>query len=535
MNTKLYKITDTRLQKYEIKEIAGFIKKGEAVAIPTETVYGIAADCFNEAAVDKIYEAKGRPSDNPLIVHIAEREELSSLVTHIPEKVKLLTEKYWPGPLTIILPKKDCVPDKVSGGLDTVAVRMPSHDVARAIIREAGAPLAAPSANISGFPSPTSACYVIDDMMGRLPAIVDGGDCDIGIESTVITFAEEIPVLLRPGAVTYEQLTEILGEVKIHSAVLNPLGENTTASSPGMKYKHYSPDAKLIIIDGNKDEFITFIKNNPHFADYALCFEGEEKDIPLPTVTFGREDDPFTQAKRLFDAFRELDENNAKKVLVRSPSREGVGLGVCNRLYRAAGFSFLSSDEGIIIGLTGQSGSGKSTVCTYLEKSGCVIIDADKIAKGITEKGSRTLKKLSIAFGDDIINEEGELDRRLLAKRAFSDMENKRLLDSITHPEIVRLCEEKALKETSEGKCVIIDAPLLFTSGLNKICHKTVKVTAPEEVRLERILRRDKISEEEALLRFSKQYEEDRMSEKADIIIKNYPPYILEEEITKII
>jgi len=535
METKFYKITDAENQQKEIDEIAALLKSGEAVAIPTETVYGIAADCFNENAVAKIFKAKGRPSDNPLIVHISDIEQIYTLVKEVPEKALRLMEKYWPGPLTVILPKKDSVPDKVSGGLSTVAVRMPSHPAAKAIIDAAGVPLAAPSANISGFPSPTSVTYVKDDMNGRLPAIVDGGDCDIGIESTVITLAENPPVLLRPGAVTLEQLREVLGNVSVHSAVLNPLENGKEAASPGMKYKHYSPTADLTVFKGSKDEFVEFIKKYPSFADHAMCFEGEEKDIPLPCVTFGKENDPFSQAKRLFDALRELDGMGAKKVLVRSPSEEGVGLGICNRLYRAAGFSSISSREGIIIGITGGSGSGKSEICSRMREKGCVIIDADEIAKGITKKGSSVLGKLADAFGHDIINEDGELNRRLLASRAFRDFESKRLIDSITHPEIVEICKKTALEETNKGKCVIIDAPLLFTSGLYSICNKTVKVYAPENIRIERLLARDGITREEILLRFSKQTEEEKASEAADVIINNYPPYKLEEEISKII
>ncbi len=535
METKIYSITDVTAQKNEIEEIASLIKQGEAVAIPTETVYGIAADSFNEKAVAKIFEAKGRPSDNPLIVHISDINQIYSLVKEVPEKAKELFNRYWPGPLTVILPKKDCVPDKVSGGLTTVAVRMPSHPVAKAIIDAAGVPLAAPSANISGFPSPTSVTYVIDDMTGRLPAIVGGGDCDIGIESTVITLASDPPVLLRPGAVTYEQLKEILGEVIIHDAVLNPLKEGKTAASPGMKYKHYSPTARLTVFDGSKDEFIEFINKYPSFADHVLCFEGEEDCFSLPSVTFGKEDDPFSQAKRLFDAFRELDIMGAKKVLVRSPSKEGVGLGVCNRLYRAAGFSSIKAGEGIIIGLTGESGSGKSTVCEELEKKGCVTVDADKIARGITEKGSPVLKKLAASFGEDILNSDGSLNRRLLASRAFRDDESKQLLDSITHPEITLICKKQAEEATKNGKCVIIDAPLLFTSGLHTLCHKTVKVTAPEEIRLERLLKRDNITKEEILLRFSKQKDEAEKAKAADIIINNFPPHNITDEINKII
>lgn len=533
MNTRLYSISDTEKQKKEIEEIAALIKSGEAVAIPTETVYGIAADCFNESAVEKIYIAKGRPSDNPLIVHISHFDEIYSLVEEIPEKAKRLCEKYWPGPLTVILPKKSTVSDRVSGGLPTVAVRMPSHPVARAIIEASGTPLAAPSANISGFPSPTSFSYVKDDMCGRLPAIVDGGDCDFGIESTVITLAEEKPVLLRPGAVTLSQLEEILGEVELHGAILEPLKSDEQASSPGMKYKHYSPTASLTVLDGTKEEFIGFIKNNPHFADYCLCFEGEEDEIPLPSVTFGTENDPFSQAKRLFDAFRELDEKGAKKVLVRSPSREGVGLGVCNRLYRAAGFRFISPEKGIITGITGGSGSGKTRVCEILKDRGFVIIDADKIARSITEKGSPVTEKLASAFGDDIVLADGNIDRRLLASRAFISDDTKRLLDSITLTEIVSICKEKALNETEKGRNVIIDAPLLFTSGLWSICHRTVKIYAPLEIRLERILGRDGISREEALKRFARQTDEDRESGAADIVINNYPPYDITEEINK--
>ena len=222
-------------------------------------------------------------------------------------------------------------------------------------------------------------------------------------------------------------------------------------------------------------------------------------------------------------------------MLVRSPSKEGVGLGVCNRLYRAAGFNFLSPGEGLIIGITGESGSGKSTVCERLREKGFVIIDADKIARSITEKGSPVLGKLAEAFGNDIIKDDGSLDRRLLASRAFSDYESKNRLDSITHPEIVFLCEKKASDETKNGNNVIIDAPLLFTSGLWKICRKTVKVYAPEDVRLERILKRDNITKEEALLRFSKQTAESEASESADVIINNYEPYNLDDEIQKII
>lgn len=533
MKTEIYKITNPETQTEEIKAVAKLLQDGEAVAIPTETVYGIAADCFNESAVAKIFEAKGRPSDNPLIVHISEFSQLYTLVKEVPDEAKELARRYWPGPLTIILPKKECVSDRVSGGLKTVAVRMPSHPVARAIISAAGVPLAAPSANISGFPSPTSPEYVIDDMDTRLPAIVDGGECDFGIESTVVSLAENPPVLLRPGAVTHAQLTEVLGEVKIHSAVLSPLDNNSKATSPGMKYKHYSPTAKLTVFDGNITQYVHYLKNHSEF-DYALCFEEEKDIVPVPSVTFGSADDPFSQAKRLFDSFRELDRMNAANVLVRSPSKEGVGLGVCNRLYRACGFNFIKAETGGITGISGGSGSGKSYVCKLLEKEGFVKVDADEISKSLTKKGSPVLEILASYFGEDIIK-DGELDRHLLAQRAFSSDEKRSILNKIMHPEIIKKCKEKAVSLSENGEKVLLDAPLLFTTGLDKICDITVRVYAPDDIRIKRITKRDNIPESDALLRLSGQKEEEAAAENADITLFNFPPYEIEKEILKLV
>ena len=530
MKTDYIVIKEPSLQAAEIERAAGYLKKGEIAAIPTETVYGLAANAFDENAVKKIFAAKGRPQDNPLIVHIAEKEELYSLARVVPPKALELADRYWPGPLTMILPKKDCVPDVVSAGLDTVAIRMPSHPTARAVIKAAGFPLAAPSANISGFPSPSCAEYVKDDMDGRIACIVDSGDCEYGIESTVVTLATNPPRLLRPGGITHAQLEAVLGKTDIDDAVLNPLKAGKTAASPGMKYKHYAPKARLSIVTGDFESFSEFVKKHKNEADFALVFEGEQDRLPLPCVCFGKEDDSLSQAHALFDALRELDALGAQKVFVRSPSREGVGLGVCNRLYRAAGFTFLSDRKGEITGITGPSGSGKSTVCDILRKKGAVIIDADKKARDICEKGSPVLEKLALAFGGDIILPNGTLDRRELASRAFENEKNTRLLTDITHPEIVSACLSDAEKFTDEGFDVIIDAPLLFSSGLDKICTRTVKVTAPEEIRLERVMKRDGISRNEALKRFAAQRQEDILSEKADIIISNCPPYDIKEE-----
>lgn len=320
-----------------LSESAKLIKSGEVVGIPTETVYGLAANALDENAVKKIYIAKGRPSDNPLIVHISDLSELSALVAEIPEKVKIMAEKFWPGPLTMIMKKSDIIPSTTSGGLDTVAVRMPQSEYARAIIKACGVPLAAPSANLSGSPSPTNAKYVYDDMNGRIPLIIDGGKSEIGVESTVITFATDIPTLLRPGGVTVEEIRDTIGEVQVDDAVLHELRDSEKASSPGMKYKHYAPKADITILKGSFEQFVEYTKGKDFFA---LVFEGEEKYFEN-AVTYGKPLDAVSEANRLFDALRELDEKGAKTVYARCPELSGVGLAVYNRLIRSAGFNII--------------------------------------------------------------------------------------------------------------------------------------------------------------------------------------------------
>lgn len=319
------------------KETARLINQGEVVGIPTETVYGLAANALNEDAVRKIYIAKGRPSDNPLIVHISEFSQINSLVREIPEKVKLMADAFWPGPLTMIMPKSSFVPSVTSGGLDTVAIRMPKSEAARELISACGVPLAAPSANLSGSPSPTNAKYVLDDMNGRIPLIIDGGACEIGVESTVITFATEPPRLLRPGGVTVEQIESVIGEIAVDEAVTHKLEDGKVAASPGMKYKHYAPKADITILKGSFEKFKNFVQDKDCFV---LCFEGEEKYFKN-AITYGREKDGLSEANRLFDALRELDEKGAKTVYARCPETNGVGLAVYNRLIRSAGFKIV--------------------------------------------------------------------------------------------------------------------------------------------------------------------------------------------------
>ena len=325
----------------DITKVASILKDGGVVAIPTETVYGLAGNALKGECVKKIYEAKGRPSDNPLIVHISDISQWAPLVKFIPETALALAEKFWPGPLTIILPKSDIIPKEISGGLDTVAVRMPSDKIARGIISKCGFPLAAPSANTSGKPSPTCASHVTEDLDGKIDAVVDSGECSVGIESTVITLATDIPRLLRPGGITPEMLTEVLGEIEIDDAVYNKLHEGAQAASPGMKYKHYSPDAKVLIVKGSFDNYKKYIEDTAEEGDVALCFEEEVEDLNIKCITYGRKDDPSSQAKNIFDALRKVDEEKARTVFARFPESDGIGLAVFNRLVRAAAFNII--------------------------------------------------------------------------------------------------------------------------------------------------------------------------------------------------
>lgn len=327
------------LNKNEIDIAADIIKKGGIVAMPTETVYGLAADALNGEAVAKIFKAKGRPMDNPLIVHISDIKQIDMLVAEFPNKAKKLAEKFWPGPLTIVLPKSDIIPDEVSAGLSTVAIRFPSHPVAHELIAKSS-PIAAPSANLSGSPSPTTVRHVLADMDGRIDAIIDGGDCEVGVESTVITLAENVPTLLRPGGVTLEQLRAEIGDVEVHPAVLKSLGKGMKASSPGMKYKHYSPKAEVILLRGSEQGFCEYIKANSDDKTAVLCYE-EEKDSFKNYIVLGKRDDEAAHAHRLFTCLREADEDGYTRVYAHCPREEGIGLAVYNRILRAAAFNVI--------------------------------------------------------------------------------------------------------------------------------------------------------------------------------------------------
>ncbi|MDL2232780.1 threonylcarbamoyl-AMP synthase [Ruminococcaceae bacterium OttesenSCG-928-L11] len=341
METKVAQVADLHADSRTIREAAQLLATGRLVVFPTETVYGIGANALDADAVAGIFAAKGRPQDNPLIAHVTALDDIFPLVADFPESARRLAEAFWPGPLTIILPKSDAVPLQTSGGLDTVAIRMPSHPVARAIIRQAGVPVAAPSANRSGGPSPTTAKHCIADLTGRVDMIVDGGECEVGLESTVLSLAGSVPRLLRPGAVTVSQLRKVLGEVEVDAAVTHQLEAGVAVRSPGLKYKHYAPKASMTLVHADKSRFHAFAEEKRGEAVWFLVFEEDlnaMKAMGANALAYGEEHSHSSQAKRLFSALRELDTAGAQTVYARAPSASGVGLAIYNRMLRAAGF-----------------------------------------------------------------------------------------------------------------------------------------------------------------------------------------------------
>ena len=337
MKTKLLKANDE-----SILLASKLLQDGEVVGVPTETVYGLAGDSRKPEAVKKIFEAKGRPQDNPLIVHISNLKMLDGIVKFVPDDAKILAEHFWPGPLTIIMPKGDAVCNETCAGLDSVGVRMPKNEIARKIIETSGVPFAAPSANISGKPSPTTAKDVFDDMNGRIPLIVDGGKSDAGVESTVVSVLENNPIILRPGVITKEMMENVLHKtVFIASEVTEGVKDDSKVRSPGMKYKHYAPNADITIIKANIDDFVKYVESHKTNSTFVLCFEGEEKLFSVNAISFGKIDNPETQAQNLFASLRKLDALNAKTVFARCPETTGVSLAVYNRLIRSAGFKII--------------------------------------------------------------------------------------------------------------------------------------------------------------------------------------------------
>lgn len=339
METEFLKITGEKTADEDIiARAAEVIKKGGLVAIPTETVYGLAGSALIPSSAEKIYSAKGRPADNPLIVHIAKPEDAET-IAYTTELYYKLAQKFMPGPLTVILKKKPIIPDTVTAGLDSVAIRCPSNPIAHRLIEVSAHPIAAPSANRSGIPSPTRAEHVREDMDGRIDMIVDGGECEIGLESTVVKLGGEVCTVLRPGAVTVDMLSSVCGKVAVSKAVTEPsLAGEGKPESPGMKYKHYAPSAEVILVDAPVEEFIDYVKKNAH-GHYGVLVSNEDGgDFMGGVMLFtGARGDAREASRRLFSLLRRADEMRLERVYAQLPPAEGEYLALYNRIVRAAG------------------------------------------------------------------------------------------------------------------------------------------------------------------------------------------------------
>ena len=343
MDTKIVKLCNKHSDKAVLQEAGQIIKNGGLVAFPTETVYGLGGDALNRESSGKVYEAKGRPSDNPLIVHICNMSDLEKIVKYVPEKVNRLAEAFWPGPLTIIMEKSDIVPKETTGGLSTVAVRMPSHPVALEFIKQAGGYVAAPSANLSGKPSPTKAKYVIEDMNGRIDMILEGDESEIGLESTIIDMTGEVPMILRPGYITVEMLEKVLGQVDMDKTILD-IHCTDRPKAPGMRYRHYAPKGQLTIVEGSQQKVTACINEWTEKKQEA----GEKVGIIATEETFscyygdsvksvGKRQDEDSIGKNLYRILREFDDEEVTVIYSESFSEYGMGQAIMNRLLKAAG------------------------------------------------------------------------------------------------------------------------------------------------------------------------------------------------------
>lgn len=339
MNTQL-------LNPNEIETAAAIIKSGGLVGIPTETVYGLGANGLNQLAVSHIFLAKGRPQDNPLILHIPDADWLERYCQNIPEEAWRLAKRFWPGPLTMILPRKPLVPDVVTAGLDTVGMRCPAHSMCRDIIAAAGVPVAAPSGNTSGRPSPTTARHMLDDMDGKIDAILDGGDCQVGVESTIVDLTCYPPRLLRPGGIPLEELLDLLPDIELDPAVVRQMAEGEKPRAPGMKYRHYAPRAPVTVVKGSPVRSAEYILD--HLTDSSwegvICFNEFAHWYPGYLVEqLGGAVDTWEQARRLFRALRAMDEAGVKHIWAQCPDDTGMGLAVVNRLSKASGFHIVDA------------------------------------------------------------------------------------------------------------------------------------------------------------------------------------------------
>ncbi len=346
LETKIIDINPNNIDMDKLRIASEVLKAGGTVAFPTETVYGLGANALDSTALKRIFQAKGRPSDNPLIVHISEKDSVNALVRDIPQKATILMEKFWPGPLTMVFRKSKIIPIIITAGLDTVAIRMPSHPIAKTLIQMSGVPVAAPSANLSGKPSPTQANHVIKDLNGKVDVIISGGNCSVGLESTVLDVTEEIPVILRPGGITLEMLQEVLGDVSVDKG-LEDIKE--TPRSPGMKYTHYSPKAEVVMVTGELEHIVNKVNNLKEEYEkekkVGIMATEETKDIYYDALvlSMGSRKNPQSIAENIFAILREFDEKSVDIIIVEGIEVRDIGYAVMNRLLKAAGYNVVKA------------------------------------------------------------------------------------------------------------------------------------------------------------------------------------------------
>ncbi|MBQ2061885.1 MAG: threonylcarbamoyl-AMP synthase [Oscillospiraceae bacterium] len=492
--------------KNAISEAAEILRRGGLLGIPTETVYGLGADGLNEDAVARIFEAKGRPQDNPLILHVPSSSWLERFCHDVPAVAYTLAERFWPGPLTMILPRRENVPLRTTGGLDTVGVRCPNHPLTLAIIEKAGVPVAAPSGNTSGRPSPTTARHMLEDMDGRIDGIVDGGPCAVGVESTIIDLTVTPPRLLRPGGLPLEALRDVLGEVAVDKAVTEKMGEGERPRAPGMKYRHYAPKAPVTVVTGAPRRSAAYIRDHLEEGDGVICFDEFGPLFANHIIhTLGPAADGPAHARHVFDALRAFDDTDVPRIFAQCPDMTGLDLAVGNRLKKAAGFHVVRAGEPIVIGLTGPTGAGKTSALLALERLGGVILDCDAIYHEMLRTDDSLRRYITDAFGD--VFDENGLNRQKLGAVVFADPSAMDRLNAIIFDVIPREVERR-IAET-DAPLVGIDAINLFESGMDRLCRRTVALLAPAETRLRRIMARDGISEEYARLRIASQKNDD--------------------------
>ena len=500
-----------------VRDAAAILRRGGLLGIPTETVYGLGADALNEDAVSRIFLAKGRPQDNPLIIHVPDASWLERYCRDVPPAAYQLAERFWPGPLTMILPRRDIVPLQTTGGLETVGVRCPNHPVTLAIIEAAGVPIAAPSGNTSGRPSPTTAAHMIEDMDGRIDGIVDGGPCTVGVESTIIDLTVTPPRLLRPGGLPLESLRQVLGEVAVDKAVTGLLAAGERPRAPGMKYRHYAPHAPVTVVTGEPERSARRIQGLLSDTAGVICFDEYAPLFPGHIIhKLGPAADKSAQARHVFDALRTFDGTDVTEIFAQCPDDGGLGLAVANRLKKAAGFHLIDADRPLIVGLTGGTGAGKTSALAALEDLGGTVLDCDAVYHQMLRTDPALREAITAAFGP-VFCPNGSLDRQKLGTLVFSDHAALDRLNAIVYeylpPELLRRAQGHTL--------VGLDAISLMESGLGRLCACTVAVLAPAEDRVRRIMARDGISEDYARLRISAQQPDVFYRERCSHILEN--------------